>query len=405
MNSRFDYIIAGAGCAGLGLVWRMLSSELRDARILILDPDPKNRQDRTWCFWDTEQPALPCPPSHIWDKISIATDRGKEIHPIGPHRYYHLEGKDYYDSIRKMIANSPNVVWKKEAVIDCSPHEEGVTVTTNQGSYQSSWAFSSIPTRVEADSTQEHKLQHFYGVFLTTELPVFDSETVDLMDFRVEQEEEVRFYYVLPFSETEALVEFTVFSDESWDIGRYQKYIDRYFDQLREKGSGSVQVLRSEKGVIPMTTTRFPIWQEERVMNIGIAGGAARPGTGYAFQFIQKRNQEIVDSLIAQGAPVSRSVHPVTHQFYDALLLRVMDNVPEKIADIFSRLFRKHSASLVLTFLSEKTTLLEDIRIMTSLQWGPFLKALFQKIFRFSSIEKPVAKKATISIAHAHRRP
>lgn len=405
MTTRFDYIIAGAGCAGLGLVWKLLSSELRDSSILILDPDPKNRQDRTWCFWDTDQPDLPCTPSHIWDQISISTDRGVETHAIGPHRYYHLEGKAYYDSIRKLISDCPNVIWKKEAVIDFTPQEEGVTVTTNQGSYDGNWAFSSIPTRVEADVTKEHKLQHFYGVFLTTERPVFDPETVDLMDFRVKQEGEVRFYYVLPFSETEALVEFTVFSDESWDSGRYQKHIDHYLHQLREQGSGSIEIQRSEKGVIPMTTAKFPIWQAARVMNIGIAGGAARPGTGYAFQFIQKRNREIVDSLIATGAPDSQQVHRATHQFYDALLLRVMDNVPEKIADIFSRLFRKHSASLVLTFLSEQTTLPEDIRIMTSLQWGPFLKALCQKVFGFSSIEKSVSKKPTISIAHAHRTP
>lgn len=403
MTTQYDYIIAGAGCAGLGLVWKILSSELRDSKILILDPDPKNRQDRTWCFWDTTTPDLPCTPSHVWDQISIATDRGEEIHPIGPHRYYHLDGKDYYDSIRELISNNPTVEWKRESVIDFAHDDHGVNVTTNLGTYRGNWVFSSIPDRPEATSAKEHKLQHFYGVFIQTESPVFDPATVDLMDFRVKQEGEVRFYYVLPFSETEALVEFTVFSDESWDIRRYQKFVDQYMNRLKKMGSGAIKVVRSEKGIIPMTTARFPIWKQPRVMNIGIAGGAARPGTGYAFQFIQSRNQEIVKSLITHGAPQLAQVHRNTHQFYDALLLRVMDNSPAKIQAIFSRLFRKHKASLVLTFLSEKTTLLQDIRIMTSLQWGPFLTALFQKFFTFPAFTKPVSKETAISVTHAHR--
>lgn len=404
MATRYDYIVAGAGCAGLGLVWKMLSSELRDARILILDPDPKNRQDRTWCFWDTEVPDLPCKAAHVWDQISIATSRGKETHSIGPHRYYHVEGKDYYDSIRELISEYDNVTWKQESVIDFTHDDAGVTVTTNQDSYEGSWAFSSIPTKPSPGPTKEHKLQHFYGAFVQADSPIFDSSTVDLMDFRVEHEGEVRFYYVLPFSETEALIEFTVFSDETWTTDRYKKFLESYMNQLNTKGKGSIKMLRTEKGVIPMTTGKFPIWKQPKVLNIGITGGAARPGTGYAFQFIQKRNQEIVNALISTGIPASTLAHKRTHQFYDALLLRVMDNSPEKVQTIFSRLFRRHEASLVLTFLSEKTTFIQDIKILTSLQWGPFLKALAQKIFHFPFLKKSVSTETIISVAHARHQ-
>lgn len=405
MTPSFDYIIAGAGCAGLGLVWKMLRSDLRDARILILDPDPKTKPDRTWCFWDTETPELPCPPSHVWDHIALATDQGVERHAIGPHRYFHLEGKAYYDSIREVIAQHPNVEWKQESVLDFESYKSGVVATTPHNRYEASWAFSSIPQNPTDGIRQEQKLQHFHGLFVQTECPVFDPSTVDLMDFRLKQDGDVRFYYVLPFSPTEALIEFTVFSDDTWEESDYLAYLDQYLEKMKAAGSGAIDILRSEHGVIPMTTARFPTWTQARVMNIGIAGGAARPGTGYAFKFIQKRNQEIIQSLLQNGAPSVRPYHQRNHQLYDALLLRVMDNSPERIAAIFSRLFRRHPSSLVLSFLEEKTSLLQDIRIMISLPWAPFLKALFQKTFRLPSVKQTVSKGRTISVAHAHRTP
>jgi lycopene beta-cyclase len=42
-----------------------------------------------------------------------------------------------------------------------------------------------------------------------------------------------------------------------------------------------------------MTNKKFPL-QEGRVINMGIAGGQVKGSSGYAFQFIQKRTEQIV---------------------------------------------------------------------------------------------------------------
>ena len=282
--------------------------------------------------------------------------------------------------------------------------KERVEVQTTGGTYIGEWAFSSMRTRPEPAPASESRLQHFKGLFIRTEHPVFDPEVVDLMDFRIPQLGDVRFFYLLPFSENEALIEFTVFSPEVWEDREYQSFLDDYLANLREKGSGEISIERSEKGVIPMATAKYEIWRQPRVLNMGLSGGAARPGTGYAFQFIQERNKEIVASLESSGVPYVGKTHSTRHEFYDALLLRVMDREPEKTAAIFSRLFRKHPASRVLSFLSEKTTFLTELHIMASLQWPPFLRALASKLLYVPvNRSDSSAVSSQRSVVHAHR--
>ena len=50
---KYDFIIAGAGCAGLSLLYRILQEPaLQNKSVLIIDKDTKNSNDRTWCFWE-----------------------------------------------------------------------------------------------------------------------------------------------------------------------------------------------------------------------------------------------------------------------------------------------------------------------------------------------------------------
>jgi hypothetical protein len=53
MNS-YDYIIAGAGCAGLSLAYHISKSSLQNKSILLIDKASKTENDRTWCFWEKE---------------------------------------------------------------------------------------------------------------------------------------------------------------------------------------------------------------------------------------------------------------------------------------------------------------------------------------------------------------
>ena len=60
INFNLHYLIhmilfSGAGCASLSLLMRMIrSGKFTDKKILLIDKEQKNKNDRTWCFWETQ---------------------------------------------------------------------------------------------------------------------------------------------------------------------------------------------------------------------------------------------------------------------------------------------------------------------------------------------------------------
>lgn len=53
--AEYDIIIAGAGCAGLSLLYAILNSPtLKGQNILVIDKSFEKSNDRTWCFWKKE---------------------------------------------------------------------------------------------------------------------------------------------------------------------------------------------------------------------------------------------------------------------------------------------------------------------------------------------------------------
>ena len=48
---KYDIIIAGSGCAGLSLLYRILKDPvLKTKKILVVDKGEKNTNDRIWCY-------------------------------------------------------------------------------------------------------------------------------------------------------------------------------------------------------------------------------------------------------------------------------------------------------------------------------------------------------------------
>ena len=70
MNSHFDYIITGGGCAGLSLLHNLLlQPQLSNKKILIIDKVNKSDNDRTWCFWEKENSVFEEIVFHRWSHL------------------------------------------------------------------------------------------------------------------------------------------------------------------------------------------------------------------------------------------------------------------------------------------------------------------------------------------------
>ncbi|MBD0278581.1 MAG: lycopene cyclase, partial [Flavisolibacter sp.] len=66
--------------------------------------------------------------------------------------------------------------------------------------------------------------------------------------------------------------------------------------------------------------------------------------------------------------------------FYDSVLLHILQHRQLPGAAIFTDLFKKNAPQKVLQFLDNETSLVEELRIISTLPTLPFAKAALQHI-------------------------
>lgn len=385
---KYDYIIAGAGCAGLSMAYHLVKSEhQKDKRILLLDISRKELDDRTWCYWSSDGPHFPEIFQHSWDSLNFAGAGLEKSQSIYPLQYHCLRGLDFYTNIYSLLDQESRVEQRWERIIQVKNSDLGGIVKTDQGVYEGTYVFSSIPDSSFKNQKKNyyHTRQHFKGYFIKTQENVFDPEQVTLMDFRAQNQENPRFFYILPLSSNEALVEFTVFSDGFLESREYEKELDHYIKRVLK--ISSFHILAEENGVIPMTDYPFQSRDGNHIIHIGTHGGMTKATTGYTFQNIQKVCAEIVHRLDKGEKPQHNFKSKARFRFYDRLLLHIIKYRRGEVVPIMERLFLKNDFRQVLKFMDEKTNLLEEARIFLKLPWIPFLHALY-KVHLHDKIQK-----------------
>ena len=379
---QYDYIFTGAGLSALMTVYKMVvSGKFQNKRILLLDENAKQTNDRTWCFWAEASSIWEPSISKKWNSALFANADFQLNLDLHPYRYSKIQGLDFYNQVWKLISKQKNIDFVQEKVLEIEESESIILVKSETQSFSCSQLFNSIydPNWVNRQSKYPLLQQHFVGWFIQTETPVFNPEQATFMDFSVAQKGNTRFMYVLPVSETEALLEYTLFSKELLSKEEYETEIENYIQKL---GIRKYQILEKEIGNIPMTC--YPFWKHntQNVINIGTAGGWTKASTGYTFKNSDKKSTELVSFLETQTD--FRKFHKKTKfWFYDLLLLDILDQKNETGAAIFSALFQKGNTQLIFKFLDEETSFWEDLQVIWKCPKGLFIKALLGRLFRF----------------------
>jgi lycopene beta-cyclase len=370
----YDFAILGGGAAGLSLALALVRSPLKGRSILIVEKDAKDSNDRTWCFWSDVPTPLDGIAAHVWPRLhfqSPSVDRTFELYPF---RYQMVRGLDFYRCARLEL--DQHAVTFVRGVGEVNDGEESVVIRADGREHESAWAFDSRirPEDVAQSPRFNYLKQHFTGWEIETTVPVFDPQTATLFDLRTPQRGGVTFFYVLPFSERRALVEYTLFSPGLLPPQEYEAALRAYLrDEYR---LADYRILEVERGVIPMTDHPFPRRLGRRVMAIGTRGGRVKPSTGYAFSRIQRDSARIVDSLVRFEQPFAVPPDPLRFRFHDAVLLEVLAREPELGRSILSGIFGRIPIQSVLRFLDDRSSPLDDLRVITACAPWPFLRAL-----------------------------
>jgi len=85
--------------------------------------------------------------------------------------------------------------------------------------------------------------------------------------------------------------------------------------------------------------------------------------------------------LFKNRKPLNQMKQKNRFWFYDLLFLDVLNRHNEKGYLLFSIMFKKNNPELIFKFLDEKTTFLEELKIMLSFPVGLFVSALWKRMF------------------------
>jgi len=357
----------------------MRSGKFRDKKILLIDREPKTKNDRTWCFWETGAGFFEEVVCKKWDTISFFSDDYSSSFSIAPYRYKMIRGIDFYEYCFNEIGRHRNVEMVYGDVKGWKYEKEAIILQIDDKSFRlfdsGTHVFNSIYAPSKPGKKSIRLLQHFKGWLIETTAPFFNAGQATIMDFRVRQTHGTSFAYVLPLGKTIALIEYTLLTKELLRCEQYDEELDNYITNVLDIDNYSIK--EEEFGVIPMTNEKLRFsgqgWQ------IGTAGGQTKASSGYTFQFIQKQSQQITDYLVAGKSLNDLPEIPRRFRFYDNTLLHILYHNKLKSDKIFSDLFRKNEPQQVLRFLDNESSVRDELKIISSLPTWPFLKAAWNQ--------------------------
>lgn len=377
----YDYIIAGAGAAGLSLMWHILQDEqLLDKSILIIDQDFKITNDKTWCFWNKDGVPFPELISHSWTDIEIRSRQHIFSQVKSRFGYHCISSEVFRKELLELARQTSNIDLIAASVVGFDVAENVAVVQTDQGDFNARFTFQSLIKQTLSAPLKNPLKQHFRGHIIRSKKSLFKSNCATLMDFNIpdEHKNKTAFFYVLPYNEFEALIEYTFFYDGLLPQSEFDEAISWYMKDRYKISSDLYEITHTEEGIIPMDDTPLHPKLNSRTWNIGTVGGSTKPTTGYTFLRIQEHCKAITTALRDDKFPEPFENSKFRFRFYDHLLLHILKNQESVGPDIFHQLFENNNIDDVLLFLEESTELRDELKIFATLPWAPFFKALAQ---------------------------
>ncbi len=378
---KFDFLFIGLGAANCLLILRLHENGLLNGKtIAIIEPDGKTTNDRTFCFWATEQELfklkLNTLVSYSWSNIEIS---GIAKQPINPLHYFHVKGIDLYHAAKSCLLNCQvtNFATFFTGIPDVKA--EQFELKLENETLRAKYVFDSRPpVFLKPKNNQTHLYQSFFGWKIKTDKKTFDTSTMVMMDFNVPQNNFTQFVYTLPFTEDTALIELTRFGTQKLLKSEAELILDEYSKAL----GVSFEIIETEQGVIPMSSANMEKdHYGSHWVNMGVKADMLKCTTGYAFHAMAE-DAIVQMEAIKNNQLQKRIIRKKRFGFYDRLLLKILTDKPEYGKIIFETLFKKVALTNVLSFLREKTSMAEEVLIFSKLQKRLFIKAAVKDVFQ-----------------------
>ena len=269
-------VIAGGGLAGC-LTALALTKRRPDVDFLLLEEAGSFGGNHTWSFFDSDVAK-----EHRWLLDGLTVRRWDDHEIRFPHRQRRI-GLGY-NSIRSpdlnnLVCSSIPAERLRTGAAVHNLDEKGVTLATGERITAAAVLDARGP---EAVPGLELGWQKFVGRMYLYPRGHGCTRPM-IMDAQVDQSDGFRFVYLLPFSDTELLVEDTYYSTSpDLDVPRLGELVDAYAQSL---GPDKPVQVDEETGVLPVVIrgSAAAFWPEGgSVPRLGLRGGFFHPTTGYS---------------------------------------------------------------------------------------------------------------------------
>ncbi len=351
---EFDYIIIGGGCSGLSLAYELeIFDKLKDKTLAIIEPREDYKRDKTWSFWNVFSHNFEDCVKKSWNNFTINTPNETKYIDCSSTPYETIDSGLFYEKILSRLKLNKNIHFFKNI---------------NEVDATNSFRFNSV---TKTENTQNELWQHFCGVEIETDKDFFDEEIFNLMDFACDQRNKVHFFYTLPFTKRNALIETTWISDlNDGKLKDYDNQIDDYLS--KHLNIRNCKINYKETGAIPLFRQNNKKKLNE--IYIGAAGDMTRLSTGYTFLNIQEHSRYIREN-IENIKNVNLYKIQSKYDFLDKILLKVLKNNSAEMGNIFFKVFNSKSKTAI-NFLSNKSNFFEDLEIIQKMPKWKFLKEI-----------------------------
>ena len=378
LKNKYDLIFCGGGLSTLIFLNKIISDNYFDDKsILVIEKDPNLIPKKTWSFWEKKDSYWNDFIIKSWDKIVFKTQNVSIERNLTNMNYKMIKSESFYNHIYDKVKRQPNIIIKKGVVENIEEHNDFVVVKTINETFKAGKVLNSIPDNsYKTNLNFPVLLQHFVGWTIQTKENLFDADIATLMDFSIDQNNQTRFFYILPISKNEALVEFTLFSKNLLDDKEYKTEINNYLESSEIK---DFKIKSKERGVIPMTCFPFDNANTKNLVNIGTAGGWTKPSSGYTFRFIDKYSDKLIDFIKSEKSFKKFKLRD-RFWFYDLLFIDVLYYQNHLGSSLFENMFKKNKFKSIFRFLDNESSLIEELKVIYSFPKWVFIKSFFKNI-------------------------
>lgn len=355
--------IVGGGLSGC-LLMAALKHRWPELEVTLCERSSSLSDHQTWSFHAGDVPA------NCWDWLGPLVTKswtGYDVHFPRFSRsfttgYHSIRSQDLVEKIKAQF--SKNILLQTE-VSKSDPNIGNYFITAG-------WNALKKP--------ENFGFQKFVGLDLKLKTAHGLTKPI-LKDVREPQTDGYRFFYILPFSETELMIEDTYYSNSpNLNIDDVKKGILEY----AEKNNWHIEtILRQESGSLPLDLYP-PDAQDKWPLALGAAANLAHPVTGYTFPSVIRQIQCIIESDSADIEEWKKRLYAENKKirssfgFYCFLNRMMFGAATATKRYIILQRFYTLSNGLIERFYGGRTSFSDQVRILLGKPPVPILSAMKQ---------------------------